>query len=186
LAADTALLEREYVLDQSGFQRNESRTPRVIIYGGNGFFGRIVVEELLRHTTARIEIASRTAHKVKYPGFESRLQFIESDLQDLGSVQRVIAGGDLVIVTAGPFQGMPVTALQACIAEGVPYIDVADDRDFVCRAYALAESKTIPSGSAFQHLWVTAPATGWWISPTISFSPGISERRLWSSGSDQS
>ena len=146
LAADTALLEREYVLDQSGFQRNESRTPRVIIYGGNGFFGRIVVEELLRHTTARIEIASRTAHKVKYPGFESRLQFIESDLQDLRSVQRVIAGGDLVIVTAGPFQGMPVTALQACIAEGVPYIDVADDRDFVCRAYALAESKTIPNG----------------------------------------
>src|SRR5438874_10865572 len=123
LAADTALLEREYVLDQSGFQRNESRTPRVIIYGGNGFFGRIVVEELLRHTTARIEIASRTAHKVKYPGFESRLQFIESDLQDLRSVQRVIVGGDLVIVTAGPFQGMPVTALQACIAEGVPYID---------------------------------------------------------------
>src|SRR5438132_14186109 len=77
LAADTALLEREYVLDQSGFQRNESRTPRVIIYGGNGFFGRIVVEELLRHTTARIEIASRTAHIVKYSGFERCLKFFE-------------------------------------------------------------------------------------------------------------
>ena len=146
LAADTALLEREYVLDQAGFQRNESRAPRVIVYGGNGFFGRIVVEELLRHTTAGIEIASRKAHKVKYPGFENRVRFIESDLQDLGSVQRVIAGADLVIVAAGPFQGMPMTALQACIAEGVPYIDVADDRDFVCRAYALAESKTMPDG----------------------------------------
>jgi short subunit dehydrogenase-like uncharacterized protein len=47
----------------------------------------------------------------------------------------------LLIVAAGPFQGMPLTALQACIAEGVPYIDVADDRDFVRRAYALAEAK---------------------------------------------
>ena len=33
------------------------------------------------------------------------------------------------IVTAGPFQGMPLTVLQACIVERVPYIDVADDRD---------------------------------------------------------
>lgn len=146
LAADTALLEREYALDRSGFQRNEAHPPRVIVYGGNGFFGRIVVDELLRHTTARIEIASRRVHKVKYPGFESRVRFIESDLRDRESVQRVVAGADLVIVAAGPFQSMPVTALQACIAEGVSYIDVADDRDFVCRAYALAESTTMPNG----------------------------------------
>jgi hypothetical protein len=146
LAADTALLEREYAIDQSGFQRNESRAPRVIVYGGNGFFGRIVVDELLRHTPARIEIASRSFHEVTYPGFESRVRFIESDLRDQGSVQRVVAGADLVIVAAGPFQGMPVTALQACIAEGVSYIDVADDCDFVRRAYALAESAIMPNG----------------------------------------
>jgi hypothetical protein len=146
LAADTSLLEREYALDQSGFQRNESHAPRVIVYGGSGFFGRIVVDELLRRTTARIEIASRNSHKVKYPGFESRVRFIESDLKDQGSVQRAVAGAELVIVAAGPFQGMPVTALQACITEGVPYIDVADDRDFVRRAYALAESTAMQNG----------------------------------------
>lgn len=143
LAADTALLEREYTLERLGFQRNESRTPRVVVYGGNGFFGRIVVEELLTRTATRIDVASRSARKVKFPGFESRVRFIESDLRDQGSVQRTIAGADLVIVAAGPFQGMPVTVLQACIAEHVSYIDVADDRDFVCRAYALAESKTM-------------------------------------------
>jgi saccharopine dehydrogenase-like NADP-dependent oxidoreductase len=41
---------------------------------------------------------------------------------------------------------MPVTALQACIAKGINYIDVADDRDFVCRAYALAESSAMTKG----------------------------------------
>jgi Saccharopine dehydrogenase NADP binding domain len=146
IAADTLLLEREYVLDQSGFQRSESRAPRVIVYGGNGFFGRIVVDELLRRTTAQIEIASRSSRRVKYPGFESRVRFIESDLRDEQSVQRAITGTNLVIVMAGPFQGMPVTVLQACIAEGVPYIDVADDCDFVRRAYALTESATVPNG----------------------------------------
>jgi hypothetical protein len=146
LAADTALLEREYVLDQSGLKRTEPRAPRVVVYGGNGFFGRIVVEELLQCTAAQIEVASRNSHEVKCPGFESRIRFLESDLRDPLSVHRTIAGADLVIVAAGPFQNMPVTVLQACIAEGIPYIDVADDRDFVCRAYALTESKTLPEG----------------------------------------
>jgi len=41
---------------------------------------------------------------------------------------------------------MPLTVLQACIVERVPYIDVADDRDFVCRAYALVESEATPHG----------------------------------------
>jgi hypothetical protein len=41
---------------------------------------------------------------------------------------------------------MPLTALQACIAERVPYIDVADDRDFVRRAYEFAESEATPNG----------------------------------------
>src|SRR2546429_4448643 len=57
-----------------------------------------------------------------------------------------VAGADLVIVAAGPFQGMPLTVLRACIDERVPYIDVADDRDFVRRAYALVESQAAPQG----------------------------------------
>ena len=146
LAADTALLEREYALDQRGFQRNESSPPRVVVYGGNGFFGRIIVDDLLRHTTARIEIASRSARTVEYPGFEYRVLSVESDLCNEASVRRTIHGADLVIVAAGPFQGMPLTALRACIAECVPYIDVGDDRDFVRRAYALAETEGTPKG----------------------------------------
>ena len=144
LSADTALLEREYILDEAGFQRHESGAARVLVYGGNGFFGRILVDELLRRTTAQIEIASRHARKPKHPGFESRLRCFESDLRDQESVQRAVSGTDLVIVAAGPFQGMPLTVLNACIDEGISYIDVADDRDFVCRAYALAESKPLP------------------------------------------
>jgi len=146
LLADTALLEREYALEQEGFQRTEATPQRAVVYGGNGFFGRIIVDELLKRTTARIEIASRTAHSVDYPGYEYRLRFVESDLHNQGSVLRTIAGADLVVVAAGPFQGMPLTVLQACIAERVSYIDVADDRDFVCRAYALIESQATPDG----------------------------------------
>jgi len=146
LAADTALLEREYALEKEGFKRTELTSRRVVVYGGNGFFGRIIVEELLRCTSARIEIASRTARYIEFPGYEYRVRFVKSDLHNEDSVRRTVAEADLAILAAGPFQGMPLTVLQACIAEGVPYIDVADDRDFVCRAYALVETQTAPHG----------------------------------------
>ena len=146
LAADTALLEREYALEKEGFKRTDSTSQRIVVYGGSGFFGRIIVEELLRRTSARIEVASRTARNPEFPGYEHRVRFVESDLRNGDSVLSTIAGADLVILAAGPFQDMPLTVLQACIVERVPYIDVADDRDFVCRAYTLVESQAPPLG----------------------------------------
>jgi len=74
LVADTALLEREYALEREGFQRTELTPQRVVVYGGNGFFGRIIVDELLKRTTARIEIASRAARNTEYPGYEYRVR----------------------------------------------------------------------------------------------------------------
>ena len=141
LVADTGLLEREYALDREGFKRTVLTTKRVVVYGGNGFFGRITVNELLRSTTTQIEIASRTGHFVDFARHKSRVRFIESDMYDQDSVHRTVTGADLVIVAAGPFQGMPLTVLRACVEKGVPYIDVADDSDFVRRAYALVESQ---------------------------------------------
>jgi hypothetical protein len=141
LVEDTALLEREYALEKGDFQRAESIPQRVVVYGGNGFFGRIIVDELLRRTTARIDIASRTAHSVEYPGYDYRVRFVESDLHNQDSVLRTVAGADLIIVAAGPFQGMPLTVLQACIDERLPYIDVAEDRTS-CAVHTRSSNRT--------------------------------------------
>jgi len=60
---------------QEGFQRDG------VVYGGNGFFGRVIVNELLRRSTTQIEIAARTAHSVEYAGYDYRVRFVESDLR---------------------------------------------------------------------------------------------------------
>lgn len=39
---------------------------------------------------------------------------------------------DLVIDAAGPFQGSSYRVPEACIAAAIPYLDLADARDFVC------------------------------------------------------
>ncbi len=51
----------------------ESTPKRVVVYGGNGFFGRVIVNELLRRSTTQIEIAARTAHSVEYAGYDYRV-----------------------------------------------------------------------------------------------------------------
>ena len=59
----------------------ESTPKRVVVYGGNGFFGRVIVNELLRRSTTQIEIAARAAHSVEYAGYDYRVRFVESDLR---------------------------------------------------------------------------------------------------------
>src|SRR5260370_12782627 len=59
LRDDSALLERVYELDKTGFKRLEPSLPRVVVYGGDGFFGHLVVEDLLKYSSAEIIVASR-------------------------------------------------------------------------------------------------------------------------------
>jgi len=138
LESDTKLLEREYALEQSGFQRHERTAPRIVVYGGNGFFGRLVVEELLKHTPADILVASRNAEYVDFDAHAVRVKFAESDLTDYGSVLRTIDGASIAILCGGPFQRMPQSLLRACIEKKISYIDIADDRSFVDTAHKLA------------------------------------------------
>lgn len=78
---------------------------------------------------------------------DRRVRLVESDLRDAMSVQRTIDGAALVIVAAGPFQGMPLSVLEGCLGSGIPYLDVADDRDFVRRAHELIGSQILAPGT---------------------------------------
>ena len=138
LECDTKLLERAYALEQSGFRRHERMAPRIVVYGGSGFFGRLVVQELLRHTPADVLIASRRPKYIDYRSQQVRVKFVECDLGDYESVSRTIDGASIAMLCGGPFQRMPLSLLQACIDKKISYIDIADDRKFVERAYTLA------------------------------------------------
>jgi len=145
LRDDTALLERVYELDRKGFIRLEIQAPRVVVYGGNGFFGRLVVQDLLRFSSAQITIASRRAKVVDYHGFRDRVRWVQSDLNDFTSVRATIEGAQALVSCVGPYQGQSLNLLEACVENRVPYVDVADDRDFLLRAYGFS-SKIAEAG----------------------------------------
>jgi len=112
----------------------------VLILGGYGNFGKRIVESLSAIKGITIVIAGRNIKKAKglqtelsLKGIEAELKAAEIDIHSSHFLNRIQAlAPDLVIHTGGPFQGQNYGVAEACIAIGSHYIDLADDRRFVC------------------------------------------------------
>jgi Saccharopine dehydrogenase NADP binding domain len=126
LPDDSALLERVYELDVTGFQRLEQELPNVVVYGGDGFFGHFVVEDLLKYSSAQIIVASRHPKATTFHPFETRVRKVESDVNDYVSVLSTIDGAKVVVSCIGPYQGQSLNLLRACMEKHISYVDIAD------------------------------------------------------------
>lgn len=101
----------------------------VVLFGGGGFVGRYVAQELLR-SGARVRIAERDpldAFFLKPLAALGQAQSIRADITKPESVARAVAGADVVInlvgVLKGNFEALHVTGAanvaRACTAAGV-------------------------------------------------------------------
>ena len=95
----------------------------VVLFGGGGFLGRYVAQELLR-SGARVRIAERDpldAFFLKPLAALGQAQSIRADITKPDSVERAVAGADVVInlvgVLKGRFQDLHVTG-AANVARG--------------------------------------------------------------------
>jgi saccharopine dehydrogenase-like NADP-dependent oxidoreductase len=125
----------------------------VIVLGGYGNFGKRIVENLSSISGLTIYIAGRNALKAQaFIGEllnESKAQlssFIIDIYADDFEEKLIELSPDVVIHTSGPFQGQDYHVPKACIQAGAHYIDLADDRRFVCdiiELNALAKQKGV-------------------------------------------
>jgi len=111
--------------------------PTVVVYGGDGFFGRLVVTDLLANTSARITVAGRRPPNERR--VSPRVTFVRADLNDFASVRATLVGASVVVHCAGPFQFQLPTLVRAAIESGVHYVDLAEDPGFVRQVQAFDE-----------------------------------------------
>ena len=112
---------------------------RILILGGYGNFGKRITETLadtaditLIITGRRNAPAQRLQAQLQNTA-RARLETAELDLHAAEfETQLAALKPDLVIHTGGPFQGQDYRVPRACITAGCHYIDLADDRRFVC------------------------------------------------------
>jgi hypothetical protein len=133
----------------------------ILILGGYGNFGKRICETLARRADIRLIISGRDINKAEALCERLRAQNASAELTALtldifsdDFAQRLIELTPfLVIHTSGPFQGQDYQVPQACIEAGAHYIDLADDRRFVCDiaqldAQARAKNLLVVSGAS--------------------------------------
>src|SRR5258708_2124205 len=128
---------------------------RVLVLGASGQFGSRLCRRLVQlgglhlflsgRDKQRLETTQRQLHAVKP---DAKIDILAwkingSGLLDLLYSRRL----NLVVHLAGPFQGQDYAVAKACLHAGVPYIDMADGREFVTEFASLdaaAQVKEIP------------------------------------------
>ncbi|WP_162467316.1 saccharopine dehydrogenase family protein [Streptomyces cavernae] len=119
-----------------------------MVVGGTGFYGRYLVEDLLRQPTVRVTVVARRAPQRRFAS--ERVDWVPADLRDVGRLSESLKGAAAVVHCAGPFQSIdgedahPYGPLRAAILAGVPYVDISEDRAFRRGAVVMAESASAP------------------------------------------
>ena len=105
----------------------------VVVLGGYGNFGRLIVQRLRTIAGVRVWVAGRDLAKAQVLAVQTGSSAVRLDMNqaDLAEQLRGL-GAQLVISTAGPFQGQDYRVALAAVAAGAHYVDLADAREFVC------------------------------------------------------
>jgi saccharopine dehydrogenase-like NADP-dependent oxidoreductase len=106
---------------------------KVVVLGGTGNFGARICRALAGHSDIELVVAARDMDRAQLFAREQRARVAALDTGSPGFADRLaILHPDLVIHTAGPFQGQDHGVAEAVAAAGSHYIDLADGRRFVC------------------------------------------------------
>jgi short subunit dehydrogenase-like uncharacterized protein len=147
----------------------------VLIVGAGGLFGSRLARLLAERRRFRISLGGRSEGRVAalrqtlgpldpMGGFT----FMPID-RDAVAVEQ-LPGFDVVVDCAGPFQGSGTTLIEACMAAGVHYVDIADGRTWVeniwrfdadARALGVAVITGASTTPALTHAVVAAHTAGW-------------------------
>jgi NAD(P)-dependent dehydrogenase (short-subunit alcohol dehydrogenase family) len=105
---------------------------RILILGGYGGFGARLSRRLAGDGHHILVAGRRLAEAQKFCEKLPNTQAVQADRNTGFADLLKSIGPDLVIDAAGPFQNSSYHVVEACIAERIAYLDLADAREFVC------------------------------------------------------
>jgi short subunit dehydrogenase-like uncharacterized protein len=127
-----------------------------LLYGANGFTGRLIAEEAVARGLRPV-LAGRDTHAVSALAARLGLDYRAFSLSD--DVEREVRDFDAVLLAAGPFSATSDRMVQACLATGTSYLDINGDIAVFERIFARA-------AEAEQRGCVLLPGVGFDVVPT--------------------
>jgi short subunit dehydrogenase-like uncharacterized protein len=99
---------------------------RWMIYGANGYTGRLVAESAAQRGQNPI-LAGRSAEKIRPIAQELDLEWIAVDLGNERDLVAAVGDVELVFHAAGPFIHTSNPMIRACLAAGSHYLDITGE-----------------------------------------------------------
>lgn len=147
----------------------------VMVIGGAGVFGSRLVSQLAEIGKGGAIIAGRSPEhaaplieSLRAAGHAARFEAFDRSAPDIARLAAI--GPAAIVDAAGPFQGADLALPRAAIAARIPYIDLADARDFVkafpaldgaARAAGVAAITGASSTPALSHAVLDRITAGW-------------------------
>lgn len=97
----------------------------IVLFGGYGTFG-VHAARTLAAAGLLVRIAGRDPARAD----------VVADVNDPASTARALSGARVAVNCTGPFSAMTMALPDACLAAGVHYVDIADDREWTARMRA--------------------------------------------------
>lgn len=103
-----------------------SDRPRMLIYGANGYTGRLIVERAVALGMKPV-LAGRSIEQIPSLAQQFGLDWRVVDLADPNKLDEVLTGMTVVIHCAGPFSRTYLPMVAACIRSKVHYLDITGE-----------------------------------------------------------
>ena len=142
---------------------------QVLLIGATGVFGSRLAELASRETGMTLTLAARDRRKLD--ALAARLGGLPVRTIDRSRLTAAdLAGFDLVVDAAGPFQTSAPTVIEAAIAARVSYADLADGRAFVAaigthdgaaKSAGISITTGVSSIPALSHAVIDGLVAGW-------------------------
>lgn len=97
-----------------------------MIYGATGATGKLITEEAIRRGHQPL-LAGRSAESLASLGKHLGLPWVAVSLDEPGQLEQALSEVDAVLNAAGPFIATAPQLVQACLAAGTHYLDIAGE-----------------------------------------------------------
>ncbi len=139
--------------------------PRIVLFGATGYTGRLTAEALVREGSKPV-LAARSRDRLAALDRElgGGLETAEADVARPQTVRDLVARGDVLVSTVGPFVRWGEPAVQAAVANGAHYLDSTGEPPFIRAMFARYGAGAQAAGcglvTAFGYDWVPGNLAG--------------------------
>lgn len=140
----------------------------LLLYGANGYTGRLLVDECVARGVPAI-VAGRRESALHAVAAESGYPARAFSLDDPRAIARGLDGVSTVLLAAGPFADTSAPILDACLAAGVHYLDITGELE-------VFEASQRRDAEGRERGIVILPGVGFDVVPTDCLAARLAER----------